>query len=209
MMGRNFDITKRLDAIVEKLREVLARNAAADRGPEGVWLNSADVRFLFRITARSLDQWKKDKLLLPLRLGGRNYFRLAAVIHLIESHRSIGPVGGSGLRGSLKGYRLQEVPSDQEADLRDRALKLEDLVLLDPNDYCAYLNISSRTEFRHRRKGLLPHIRIRGRIYYTLADILEMLERNKKGYRLEAAVEVHDARGFPQMDADLSADLRR
>src|SRR5690606_28371498 len=116
MMGKNFDITKRLDAIVEKLREVLARNAAANGGPEGVWLNAADVRFLLRITARSLDQWRKDKLCLPLRLGGRNYFRLAAVIHLIEAHRTHGPVGGSGLRGSLQDYHLQEDPSDQEAD---------------------------------------------------------------------------------------------
>lgn len=179
-MGRNFDITKRLDAILEKLREILSRNTAATGGPEGVWLNSADVRFLFRITARTLDHWKKDSLLLPLRLGGRNYFGLMAIFELIRSHRCTHPMGDSGLN-ERRENTIQHGDSEKpEIETEKDDLNLKDLVLLDPNDYSAYLKISSRTEFRHRRKGLLPHIKIRGRIYYSMADILDMLERNKQ-----------------------------
>ena len=52
-----------------------------------------------------------------------------------------------------------------------------DLILLDPNDLCSYFSISPRTEFRWRTKGLVPHIRLRGRIYYSLSDIRATLEK--------------------------------
>ena len=161
MKGRDFDITKRIAAIAERFREILNRKPAAPPGgPEGVWLNSAEVKALFRISARTLDTWKKQGLIEGRRFGNRNYFSLAALILLIQDSRRPG---------------------------RKEAFSFKDLVLLDPNDLCAYLKISSRTEFRWREK-LLPCIRIRGRIYYSLADISTTLERNKQHSPSEADV---------------------
>src|SRR5690606_26694063 len=161
MKGRDFDITKRIAAIAERFREILNRKPAAPPGgPEGVWLNSAEVRALFRISARSLDHWKNQGLLRGRRFGNRNYFSLAEVILLIQD--------------------IQR-PSPKEA------FSFKDLVLLDTNNLYADLKISARTEFRWREK-FLPCSRISGRIYYSLADISNELERKKQQSPSEADV---------------------
>ena len=162
MRGRNSEPTKKINALVGRLREVLTRciAAGAERAGE-VWLYSADMKFLFGISSRTLDHWKKDGLIRPQLLGGRNRFGLPAVLELIQRTRHLGTV--------KKGSPFPEQELDPER-----------LVLLDSNDFCSYLKISSRTEFRYRSKALLPHIRIRGRIYYTMADIREMMEKFRK-----------------------------
>lgn len=44
------------------------------------------------------------------------------------------------------------------------------------------LNISEKTLYRHRRSGKIPYSRIRGKIYYKLSDVEDLLQKN---YRIE------------------------
>lgn len=40
------------------------------------------------------------------------------------------------------------------------------------------LHISEKTLYRHRKSGRLPYSKVRGKIYYKLSDIRNLLERN-------------------------------
>ena len=60
-----------------------------------------------------------------------------------------------------------------------------ELTLVDDREFCHELNINRKTSFNYRSKGLLPHLRIGGRIYYRLTDVLVFVERRKSGKKLE------------------------
>lgn len=49
-------------------------------------------------------------------------------------------------------------------------------VWLDKQDILQRLYISDRTLQRWRKSGLMPHIRIGGKIFYKLSDVMNLLE---------------------------------
>lgn len=52
---------------------------------------------------------------------------------------------------------------------------LPELILLDSDEFCSLFNISPRTAFEYRRDGLISYIRIHGRLYYRLADVMDFM----------------------------------
>ena len=71
-------------------------------------------------------------------------------------------------------------PVPEETVATENRLSAADFTLLDSADFCAYFKIGSRTEFRWRKSGTVPYIKIKGRIYYMFSDILDTLEKHKQ-----------------------------
>ena len=88
MRTRNFKINSRLRSTEERLDSILLRNGCSDYSElHRILLNTDDMKFLFRITGRCLDLWKKEKLLPYIKVNGKNYFRLSAVRQLLLERR--------------------------------------------------------------------------------------------------------------------------
>lgn len=68
-----------------------------------------------------------------------------------------------------------------ELQKKYRQLRLLDpqYILLDHADFLQLFKISRRTSSNWREKQLLPYYVLKGKIYFRLSDIHELLEKNK------------------------------
>lgn len=63
--------------------------------------------------------------------------------------------------------------------------KPTDLILLDSLELASLLKISQRSLYKWRRDGVLPYLRIQGRIYYQLSDLFDSMEYFKHGNQIK------------------------
>ena len=69
---------------------------------------------------------------------------------------------------------------EKEEDALIAGCRVEELLLLDPKQFADIFGLDVRSERRWRQANTVPHINIRGRIYYTLADVREALKNFKR-----------------------------
>lgn len=82
--------------------------------------------------------------------------------------------------------RLEEVLKDyQHFRLMDPKY-----ILLDHSDFLRLFKISPRTSSYWREKKVIPYYAVKGKIYFRLSDIHDLLEKNK-------------VENLPEKDADL------
>ena len=70
----------------------------------------------------------------------------------------------------------QQHSQEPGQDVREEGLNFRSLILLKTSEFCQMLHITPRTALEWRRDGVVPYIRIQGRIYYRLSDVLNVLD---------------------------------
>ena len=52
---------------------------------------------------------------------------------------------------------------------------------VDTKEICSFLNITTPTLIRYRKKGKIPFMRIGAKVMFNKTEVLKALEKNKKG----------------------------
>jgi len=73
-------LTQAVTAIVElrEIKELL--RLQNERGKDTQLLTAEETAVKLKVTTKALDLWKRTGVLLPIRVGGRNYYRLSDII---------------------------------------------------------------------------------------------------------------------------------
>lgn len=73
---------------------------------------------------------------------------------------------------------IEERLANIEVMLKSRQFNLDD-VFLDNQDFLMLMNVSKRTAQQWRTDGVIAFSQVGGKIYYSMSDVLEMLDQHR------------------------------
>jgi hypothetical protein len=85
------------------------------------------------------------------------------------------------MRSTLYSEEIQQLITTLHAvrQVLENVNKPPDQVILDDVDLCNLLKFSKRTSPYWRERGEITYSKLGGKIYYRLADVLSLIERNE------------------------------
>ncbi len=144
------------------------------------YLTRQETAAILKVSLVTLSDWNKKGILKPYRLGNLIRYKRTELDEALISinQKKLSKMKKHPFLVSLKALENKiDVIINQ---VKNSQLQKSGDIILDNADFMQMFKISSRTAQNWREEGIVPYSQVKGKIYYRLQDIRNLIDSHKK-----------------------------